>query len=63
MEVPAVGRATGGSLMEVPAEPRDSRWGQQRAVTGDGAVDTGKVDSAPESIKRLSGLSAPQNGV
>lgn len=63
VEVPAVGKAPGGSLVEVPAEPRESCWGQQRVVTEDGVVDTGKADSAPESVKCLSGLSAPQNGV
>ena len=59
----SVGRDTGGSLVEVPAGPRSSRWGQQRAVTQGGEVDTGKATSAPESIRCLSGLSAPRNGV
>lgn len=58
----SVGRDTGGSFGEVAAKPRSSCWGQQRTVTQGGEVDTGKGDSAPESIRCLSGLSAPQNG-
>lgn len=59
----SVGRDTGGSFVEVPAKPVSSYWGQQRTVTQGGEVNTGKVNSAPESIRCLSSLSAPQNGV
>lgn len=39
----SVGGDAGGSFVEVPAEPRSSRWGQQRTVTQGGEVDTGEL--------------------
>lgn len=50
----SVGRAPGGSLVEVPAEPRDLCWGRQREETQRGVMGTSKVRPSSEPSRPVS---------
>lgn len=56
----SVDRDAGGSLVEVPAEPRDSCWGQRIEEL---SIDTQKKSTLLQNQSGApSGLSAPQMG-